>query len=287
MHSPDPLRHSFAALLGEQFRAVGLAMFREMLFAGLALAFICIFSVVMALRYTEQLNFAPELLQPALLIALLLPFAVWKGDKVFGRAFLWTLPVRRQRAAVAKVLAGGIWLMLAMLAAFVMMAAVALLTAGSFGVEEVRLVGASVAGAARVEWTTPLWMWVMPFTAATILYLFSSALLLGVRHPVWWVFGSVIGTIMFTATIATVGPDGAFEHGIEPIRAAIWSGKAGLDFVLTGGNELARQVDRPGPGSDTLWSALPDMSRWAWATAAWLGLALLAMALAIRRHWER
>lgn len=282
MRSPD----SFVVLFGEQIRATGLAMRRELILGGIALALVCLFSIVMGLRYDEQLDFSPDVLLPGLFVAMLLPFAVWKGDAVFGRAYLWTLPVRRQHAAAAKILAGACWMLLAMLVAAIMLSLVARVTGGTIGVSGVRLVGETVATAQRVAWSTPFWMWILPFSSALILYLFSSALLLGVRHPVWWAAGSVVGFMVLTATIATIGPDGAFERAIEPIRAAVWSGRAGLDYALNGGGS-AHTVDRPGPGYDILWSALPDMSRWALATIVWLGLALLAMALAIRRHWER
>ena len=40
----------------------------------------------------------------------LFPFAVWRREKRFGPAFLWTLPVDRRRLALAKVFAGWVWL---------------------------------------------------------------------------------------------------------------------------------------------------------------------------------
>ncbi|MBX3563647.1 MAG: hypothetical protein KF730_03625 [Sphingomonas sp.] len=290
MTSPDPHRQSFAALLVEQVRAVGLAVRREAILAGAALALILLLSLIMAFKYDEQLFLVPELLQPTWLAAILLPYAVWKSDPIFGRAFLWTLPVRRQRAAAAKILAGAFWLVIALLVTMASLALAALLTGGPIGVTETRYVGegASIAGAARVPWSTPLWMWLIPFTSALILYIFGSAAIVGLRHPIRWVAGIAVGLAMTLAMAATTGSGGAFDRFLESVHHLILNGSAGLDFMLTGGTDsLSLRLRRLGPGSDILWRELPSMGRWVWATLVWLGLALLALALAIRRHWER
>src|SRR5690606_39002395 len=106
----------------EQVRVVALALRREAMLAAAALGGVCLLTAMMGLRYNEQLDLTPDILEPTLLVAMVLPFAVWKGDPVFGGAFLWTLPVRRQTAALAKVLAGALWLMAAMLVTLVSLA---------------------------------------------------------------------------------------------------------------------------------------------------------------------
>jgi hypothetical protein len=291
MTSTDLLRRPSGTVLAEQARAVSLALVREAMLAGGALALICFLALFVALRANDRLTLLPELLHPTLPVALLLPFAVWKGDPPFGRAFLWTLPVRRQHAAAAKVLAGALWLMVAMLVTLASLAFVSLATGGWIGAHWGRLVdtgSGEIATAAKVPWTTPFWGWVMPFTSALVLYTASSAAILGLRHPVRWVIGSIVAvTLAFTMAVA-IDPRGLVEHGIDRFREMLWSGSVGLDFMLNGGEaSLSRTIDRPGPGSDILWSALPEAGRWATATLFWFGLALLALALAIRRHWER
>lgn len=282
---------SFAALLAEQMRAVGLALYREAALAAAALTLICVSSLVVALKDHDRLLVAPELLQPSLLVAMLLPYAVWKGDPVFGRAFLWTLPVRRQHAAVAKVIAGAVWMLLAMLVTLAALTLVSLISGGTIGFADMRYVDGgtgTIAGAARVAWVTPAWMWLMPFAGALLFYLLSSAALLGLRHPVRWAAGILVALTMLIFMIATLAPDGIVKQLIERVGLVIWGGSAGLDFALTGGSgTLTHRIDRPGPGADTLWSALPSFGRWVWATCVWLAVSLLALALAIRRHWER
>lgn len=290
MHSPDSLRLAFGALLAEQVRAVALALGREAVLAASALAAVSAFTVLMGLKYSERLDLVPEMLQPVLLIALLLPFAVWKGDPVFGSAFLWTMPVRRQTAALAKVLAGAFWLLAAMLVTLVSLMLAALATGGHVGIAEIRLVETSggLGTAAHVPWVTPFWAWLVPFVGALLLYLASSAAVLGLRRPIRWLAGSAIALTLLLFLAMGVGPDGAVERVVEQVSEPLMHGRFGLDFALTGGSmSLAHEIRKPGPGSWVLWSELPEMERWAMAVLLWLGLLLLALALAIRRHWER
>lgn len=288
MTSPDLPRLSFGALFAEQVRVVALALRREAVLAGAALAVICGLTVMMGLKYNEQLDFVPDITQPTLLVALLLPFAVWKGDPIFGGAFLWTMPVRRQTAAIAKVLAGGLWLMVAILVTTVLLGLSAATTGGAIGISQTRLVGSSVGGAAQVAWTTPAWTWLVPFVSALLLYLASSAALLGLRHPIRWLAGVVVATFILMFVAAGVGQDGAFEQVMEAVSETLIHGRFGLDFALTAGTVTqVHEFDKPGPGSYILWSTLPEFGRWAMAALVWFGTVSLVLALAIRRHWER
>ena len=49
-------------------------------------------------------------------VALVFPFAIWRRDRRFAPAFLWTLPVNRTQLVYARVFAGWVWLMTALLA---------------------------------------------------------------------------------------------------------------------------------------------------------------------------
>jgi hypothetical protein len=246
---------------------------------------------VTAVRYHEPLMLLPELLFPGLVIALLLPWLVWKGDPPFGRAYLWTLPVRRQRAAAAKIAAGGLWLILAMLLALALLAAMALATGGSIGLAEVRLVGplsGGLAAATPTPWSTPPWMWAVPFGAAFTLYAASSAVFLGLRYPVRSVAAVAVAVTLLVVFAVNLGPGNALYEGLGRFGKTMFSGRWGLDFVLTGGvPSLSEEIDLPGGGSRDLWVALPTAGRWAAALLVWFGAALIALALALRRHWER
>jgi hypothetical protein len=288
MLSPETHRPAFGALLTGQLRAVALALVREATLAGIALALICILSLLMALRYNERLDLDPGLLQPTLIVAMLLPFAVWKGDPAFGHAYLWTLPVRRQEAAIAKTLAGAVWLMAAMLVTFLSLSAVVLASGGSVGVSAVRLVdmGGGLATATRMNWSTPVWMWLTPFGSALVLYLLVSAALLGLRYPFRWLAGIGAGVPLVLILMASIAPEGVIDRAVETFRETLWGGAFGIDFVMNGGEtSLGDFVSRD--DRRILWRSLPDPGRWAMATFVWLSAAALAVALALRRHWER
>lgn len=291
MPSPERLRRPFSALLGSQLRMTGLAVHREAALAALGLAGLCLLAVTSALRFHERIDALPEVLLTTLPVALLLPWAMWRGDPPFGRAYLWTLPVRRQQAAAAKVAAGALWLLLILLLAFSAMVAIAAATGGSFGLTEMRLVGPFDAGtvtAARVPWTTPPWMWLVPFGAALLVYLASSAALIGLRHPLRWLGGAAVAATLVAVLVANLEPQSPLNQGLGRFAETLVNGTWGLDFALTGGTaSLSEEIDLPGPGSIDLWRALPTAGRWAGALIVWLGAALLALALALRRHRER
>ena len=101
---------------------------------------------------------------PTPLVSFLIPFSLWRRERPFDRAFLWTFPVERRRLALARVLAGGVWTM-ALLGVF----ALWLLVLGAF----------AHAPPARTFMRVQVIA-----TAAT--YLLGNALVLGLRHPLRW-----------------------------------------------------------------------------------------------------
>lgn len=288
MYSPDPRALPFRSILAEQVRVTGFALLREGALAAAALTLICTISLFAAWRYDEQLYLEPELLLPPLFVAALLPFAVWKGDRPFDRALLWTLPVRRQEAAIAKVLAGAAWLMLAMLITFAALALVALSSGGGVGEQEVRMVEATAGALTRHDWHTPGWMWLVPFVAGLIVYLIASAAVLGFRYPVRWIAGLGVGAGLFLSAANNLGPPGGFERAIAQLLGWCVNGPVGIDFLLSGG-EGSLSYWRPGTGKRyvQIWTALPAISGWAVAAGAWLAASLALFGLAVRRHWER
>lgn len=291
MNSPDRLHRPFGALLAVEFRNVGMAIAREGSLALAAFAALCVLTAVTAIRHGERLELGPELLLPVLPLSLILPWLVWKGDPVFGRALLWTLPVRRQRAAAAKVAAGALWLMLGVLVIFGGLALTALATGGKIGCEDVRFLAPpslSLAGAERVQWITPLWAWLMPFGGALLSYTAGSAVLLGLRYPLRWLAGAASTLVLLWVLAANLGPDSALTSSIDRLLTSIINGTYGLDFALTGGeNSLIYDDHRHGEPRPALWWDMPSFGRWAAALFVWISAMLLALALAIRRHWER
>ena len=153
----------------EQIRIVGLGLSREALVAAGVIGILTILIGIDIFRARAATWFDSDEWFPLGIIAFCLPFAVWRREKRFGPAFLWTLPVDRRRLALVKVFGGWLWLMVAIAFFFLWQQTLAILS----GVANAR--------------TVPL----IAFIGLTALYLLGSALVLGLRHPLRWLLGGV------------------------------------------------------------------------------------------------
>lgn len=179
---------------------------------------------------------------PILLFSFLFPLAVWRADRRFGPAFLWTLPVDRRRLALARVFAGWVWLF----------TAVALVITWHVTL-------AAIAGA-RNPHTFPL----IALPGATAMYLLGSAVVLGLRHPLRWLFGA------FGLTFLLGGLSDALER------------TAGVNSLL-GSRRLFDAVETTVP----LWRTFPEIAQWAIVSLIGIAPALAALFAALARHRER
>ena len=152
----------------EQIRIVALAFRRE----GLALVVFMAFGTIVVGSAIARGNaaswFDSDEWFPVTYVAFIYSFVAWWREKPFESAFLWTLPVDRRRLAIAKVFAGWLWLMIAY-AVFVSW--------------EKTL--ASFSGVARAKTMPPI-----SFVGVTAAYLFGSAVIFGLRHPLRWLLGA-------------------------------------------------------------------------------------------------
>jgi hypothetical protein len=160
---PAPRRRDIVL---EQVRVLGLSLRREALVVAVVLAVATLIVGGELARGGPGFDSSDPF--PTALVSFLFPFAVWKSEKRFGPAFLWTLPVDRRRLALVKVFAGWVWLMAAMAVFVAWLLALALI--------------------ARVSFVDVLMR--LPFTATTATYLLGSALVLGLRHPLRWLLGT-------------------------------------------------------------------------------------------------
>jgi hypothetical protein len=181
---------------------------------------------------------------PTAFVAFLFPFAVWRNEQRFGAALLWTFPVERRRLALAKVFAGFLWLM-----AGIAMFSVWLLALGLFSH------ATPVQTIARV-----------PFTATVAMYLFGSALLLGLRHPLRWLLGG--GGVLFLmgtlSDLLTQPNDGEWRH-------------------VPGAHTFFDATSR----AFATWSTLPQAAQWSITAILWWSAGLAALWAAASRHRER
>ena len=181
---------------------------------------------------------------PTAIVAFLFPFVVWRSEKRFGPALLWTFPVDRRRLALAKVFAGFVWL-LAGVAFFITWLFVLGLLAGASSAHTV----------ARV-----------PFAATFAMYLFGSALVVGLRHPLRWLAGAAGVLFLMGALSDLVTQPNDGEWAYVPGARAFFS-------------VILRVV--------AAWLALPAAQQSVLSTVFMFGAGFAGLWIAVSRHRDR
>jgi hypothetical protein len=261
----------WAAVATEQVRAVALLMRRAgLLLLSLYLVGIAV-GIKMALHVVDMrannlpgahinLTYSPPSVILVTLVALLLPFGVWEDEDPRRRAYHWSMPVTRSAHAVARVIAGWVWLMAATLLYLIGAALTVVITE--------RITGeAQSYGPQFVAWT-----WLYPFTAATIAYLLLSVAAVGSRKPIAWVL----------VVIALFGVLSMILRALEYQQAAkmvegLYTGEYGLAAAVMG---HIQGVNAPRPGF--YWS----LTRWLGSTAIWASVATGLLLWVARRRPE-
>ena len=221
-------------VLLEQVRVVGLSLRREALVVAVVLGIVTLMIGIDIVHGRAETWFnSDDDWIGVVLGSFFFPFAVWRRERRFGPAFLWTLPVDRSRLALAKAFAGWVWLMTALAIVAFWQLALAVLS----GVTGARIV--------------PL----VAFTAASAMYLFGSALVLGLRHPLRWLLGT-FGVF--------------FLLGL--LREALRRGPYDLNALLNPSGFLPAPEDAA--------------AQWAITTFLLIGAGLAALWAAISRHRE-
>ena len=220
----------------EQIRAVALSLRREAMVAAIVIGIVTIVIGSAIVRGRAASWFDSNDWAPLGIAAFLFPFAVWRRENRFGPAFLWTLPVDRRRLALAKVFGGWVWLIAAVAFVFLWQAALAVLS--------------GVAGAETIS--------LQAFSGSTAMYLFGSALVLGLRHPLRWLLGT--SSVFFVVAF--------FDYEI--------AGAYGIaTFLPTGAVSSAASA----------WQQHPQLAT-AITTFLWIGAGLAALWAAASRHRE-
>jgi hypothetical protein len=288
------------AVVGEQVRAVGLALRAPALAAAALLAVATAIAAADLRRGGGDGGFHPELSTLPSAAGLLLPAFVWRGEPRFGPSFFWTLPVDRRRHALAKVLAGWAWLMAAVALFSLWLLAFALASGGGVLADEaVRLLpGAPPAGlpipqpvdAAALQtarWSREPLLWLVPFTSATAAYAIASAAALGLRHPLRWLAGAALALLLSLAVIRAADARRAGELLQGAVRT-VCVGRYGLDALLTARAEtLSTDVTLTTGEVLRVWRGRPEVGTWLAATLLWTGGGLGALWVAASRHRER
>lgn len=225
-------------VLREQIRILAFAFRREALVIAIVLGIVTLRIAIDIVRGDAGSWFDSEEWFPIAFAAFLFPFGVWRRDRRFGPGFLWTLPVDRRSLALARVFAGWVLLSAVVIVFFVWQHLLA-----------------SVSGVRDAE-VMPL----IAFLGATTAYLFGSALVLGLRHPLRWLLGAI-------SVLAILG---MLDDGVR------------MDAILssTGFVSFAERAD-------AAWRALPLFGQWAAALILGIGAGLAALWAAVSRHGER
>jgi hypothetical protein len=240
------------AIAWEQVRTVGLRLRTTgaLLFVMLALYGGVAIRVALSARETNlahagratlDFSYSTEVSAIFACMALLLPLAMWNEEDPARRAYHWSMPMARANHALTRTFAGWVWLILvtACWLAFVM--AIDAITR--------RIVGKTPSSHSIVR----AWELLVPFTAATIAYLFASAAAIGARTPLVW----IAGPPLIYAGVSIL----AFTLGYPEVSRAmttITSGFYGASAAMAG----VVRVD-----------GVPSLDRWLGAAALWGGAA--------------
>lgn len=227
---PTP-RWSDVAL--EQIRLVGLGLRR----AAIASAVLLLLPTFLILSDVAGggPGFDSDAIYPTPFFSFIFAFTVWTGEKRFGPGFLWTLPVDRRKLALTRVFAGWVW-MTAGLAFFIAwLTVMALIAHASVAQNFLRI----------------------PWIGTTAAYALGSAIVLGLRHPLRWLFGAA-------GVIVLIG------RGIQPFES-----REPLKSIF---DATGRAVG--------LWGKQPDFVQWTIPSLLMLGAGLAALWAAASRHRE-
>jgi len=287
----------FGQVIREQFKAAALSLHLPAIGVAALASVVTMLAFADFLRGRGGVEFAPELSLIPAFAGLLLPIAVWQSEQRFGPGFLWTLPVDRTRHALAKVFAGWLLLMIAVALFVLWLLILALVTKGNITSDEmIRLLPSSTVPRPgtldptmlrTVRWVPQPLLWLVPFTAATGVYAFASAIALGLRHPFRLIIGLVAAGFLIAAVSQGMGSDG-LDLGAARVLESLFFGRYGIDGLLTARTESLKTLVRLSNGQTvSVWRGLPVISEWLTATLLWTGLGLAGLFGALMRHRER
>jgi capsular polysaccharide biosynthesis protein len=254
----------------EQLRAVGL-LTRS---SGVALIVLLLVAVAIVVSASVQARdfggrhagiptvtviFAPSMSVAFAVIAVLYAFLARQDDDPSRPSYHWMMPVDPQVHTLTRVLAGWVWILAA--------TALCLLTFAPIGA-----VSSLITGHPQPASGFPWWVWIVPFTSATIAYVLASSAMAGTGRPLLWAAGiiALYGGILLAL-------DWLGYRDVYRIVHTVFDGEYGVVAAVAG------QIDR----LDTAHlQFLPSVERWLGASALWGGLAAVLLVAMSRRRAE-
>jgi len=280
------------AVLKEQTLTVGLALRPLGIGVGVVLVIFGAYGMYDNMVEPNAIVMLPrELLLYLSLVGIGLPLFASRGSVTpFRSEIPWTLPVDRARHALMRVTGGWFWLMVAVAVLLVWAVGIPLLSGGSLIEPRPFLVAPfsdprplDPASLPTVLWSVPWWLWLVPFPAATVLYLFTSALFLATPRPGRWVAGTILGLLLLAFITERADLAWFSSHA----DAALWpviNGRYGLSTLMTGATAAVAGVDLPTGESMPMFVGAPTFGRWVASAGLWTGLGLVALWSAALRH---
>lgn len=287
-HPPRPSR-----VLVAQLHLIAAHLRRPALWAAGLITLSTVFLIIHAVDGGGRpIAFHPEYSVLPGLLGLVFPVGVWSAEDRGGTTVFWTLPFDRRLHALVRVAAGWVCLMAAVAVFVAWLLILAIATGGNVIGHETRLVlpsfsfavGAFDVNAVQRILQAPIpAFWLVPFTAATTVYLFASALALGTRQLMRWLAGAVLGFFLMVAVADVVQ-----ASWLDRLLETTLRGPYGIDALLTARTE-SLQVSAPLTTGESvvLWRELPDLRQWAIASVLWTSAGAALLWFAASRHRER
>jgi hypothetical protein len=279
------------AVLREQTLTVGLALRPLGIGVGIVLVFFGVYALYDNMGEPNAVVGLPsDLLAYLSLVGIGLPlFARWGSVTPFRSELPWTLPVDRARHALLRVTGGWFWLMIAVTVLLLWAAGIPLLSGGGLKEPQLFLVARlsdprplDLASLPTVLWSIPWWLWLVPFPAATVFYLFTSALFLATPHPGRWLAGTFLGLLLLafiTEWANLVWLSDLADAALVPVV----DGRYGLSTLVTGATVAVQSVDLP-TGVPMFVAGAPTLGRWVVGAGLWIAMGLATLGLAALRH---
>lgn len=261
-------------VLRELLRSGGAYLRREYAIVGAVGAVLLFFTAYDELR--AGINFhpgLPEVRALMMLLGLMLPFVVWRGEGIFTNGPLWALPVERRHHALLKVLAGWFWMLATAVVLLGILVALAWLTGGVIAFGEVQIMKqyAPKAAPQLTLWIAQPWQWLAPVVAATAPYLLASAFVLGVQQPWRWLAG--LGVVLVLSSL--IGPN---DGAVEAILTKLFTGPYAINALFAAKSSMT-------DGMPTL--GAPPLVDWLQVLAVWIVAGLGLLWIAASRHRDR
>ena len=284
---PTPARRD---ILAAELRSVGIAICPLASITAAVVAVMGLLLVAYELRTRDDIDVVPDLGLLVTLFAPVFPVFVWKGEYRFRHSYLASMPVDRTYHVLVKMAAGWAWLMVSTAVYVLFMLALAVITGGQIGVDEMRVLASDVpSGTVPVDlealarrWTTSTWEWAVFFTGPTVAYLLGSAVVLVGSRTRRWLAGIAI-LVFFLLVLDDEGMDlGRLATRIEWVLVRIVASRYGIMTLLavTDANPLTNAA---GEEIGIVWSDPPTLTAWTIATLLWTGLAAGSLLAVVRR----